>query len=110
MMPTLLDIAGVNFSEQQPVPFEGRSFAPVLQGKRIPEHAEIFWGHANGKAVLQGDWKLVAAERKPWELYHLSEDGTELHDLASEMPEKLNELKKLHAAWTKRTTLNLETK
>tara|TARA_B110000438_G_scaffold32351_1_gene31891 strand:+ start:3710 stop:5314 length:1605 start_codon:yes stop_codon:yes gene_type:complete len=110
MMPTLLDIAGVNFSEQQPVPFEGRSFAPVLQGKRIPEHAEIFWGHAHGKAVLQGDWKLVAAEREPWELYDLSEDGTELHDLASEMPEKLNELKKLHAAWTKRTTLNLETK
>ena len=74
------------------------------------KHAEIFWGHAHGKAVLQGDWKLVAAEREPWELYDLSEDGTELHDLASEMPEKLNELKKLHSAWTKRTTLNLETK
>jgi arylsulfatase A-like enzyme len=110
IMPTLLDIAGVNFSEQQSLPFEGRSFAPVLQGKRISEHAEIFWGHAHGKAVLQGDWKLVSADRAPWELYHLSEDGTELHDLAREMPEKLNVLKTLHAAWVKRTNLNLETK
>ena len=110
VMPTLLDIAGVSFSGQQPVPVEGRSFAPVLQGKRIPEHAEIFWGHNHGKAVLQGDWKLVSADRGPWELYHLKDDGTELHDLAREMPAKRDELKKLHAAWAKRTNLNLEAK
>ena len=108
IMPTLLDIAGVKCSEQHSLPLEGQSFAPILQGKRISEHAAIFWGHNHGKAVLQGDWKLVSADRAPWELYHLSEDGTELHDLASAMPEKLNELRKLHTAWVKRTNLNLE--
>ena len=110
MMPTLLDIAGVSSSGQHSVPIEGRSFAPVLQGKRIPEHADIFWGHNHGKAVLQGNWKIVSADRGPWELYYLPKDGTELHDLAREMPEKLNVLKTLHAAWVKRTNLNLETK
>ena len=36
-----------------------------------------------------GSWKAVAARGKPWELYDLSVDRTELSDLATREPERL---------------------
>lgn len=103
IMPTLLEVAGASV-EQKPLPFEGRSFLGTIQDRPIAARNPIFWAHAKGKAVRDGDWKLVSAERKPWELYNLATDGTELNNLADEMPEKVKALAKLHAEWTKRTS------
>ena len=47
-----------------------------------------------------GDWKLVSAGNAPWELYNLSGDRAEQHNLAEERPEKVKSLAK---AWQKRT-------
>ena len=38
------------------------------------------------------DWN---PENDPWELYNLKEDWSQANDLAAEMPEKLQELKRL---------------
>ena len=44
-------------------------------------------------------WKIVASGKdSPWELYDLSSDRCETHDLAADKPEKVRELA---AIWTK---------
>jgi arylsulfatase len=45
----------------------------------------------------------VAVHGKPWELYNLGADWTELTDLAAKMPEKVAELSAKWNAWAKRT-------
>jgi arylsulfatase len=76
----------------------------------------LWWLHEGNRALRVGDWKLVAAEGTPWELYDLKTDRAEQHDLASKMPEKVQELA---ALWQKQTdeftaltkkTLNLQPK
>jgi len=45
------------------------------------------------------NWKLVSVDNLPWELYDLSKDRTETHDLIAEHPEKASELEKAWNAW-----------
>ncbi|NNM31002.1 MAG: arylsulfatase [Akkermansiaceae bacterium] len=110
IMPTLVGAAGVEWPRpdgagEKPLAMEGRTFLPVLTGSARPAAPleAIFWAHAKGKAVRKGPWKLVREGRKPWELYNLDADGTELHDLAARHPDQVAALRKLHAAWEKRT-------
>jgi arylsulfatase A-like enzyme len=109
VMPTLLDAAGVleDASPQKPLPFEGRSFLPVLQGspEKTTSHEAIFWAHSKGRAVRSGNWKLVSENNKPWELYNLQDDGVELNNLATSKPGKVAELERRFKAWDKRTNL-----
>ena len=55
--------------------------------------------------MRQGNWKLVAAKGEPWELYHLSHDRTELHDVADAQPDRV---KVLEQAWQKIAAENLQ--
>lgn len=106
LMPTLLDLAGLS-TDPRPgfIPFEGESFLAILKGNpdawQTPD--ELHWEHSKGKATRMGDWKLVSENRKPWELYRIYEDGTELNNLADAMPEKVAELEAKHQAWDRRT-------
>jgi arylsulfatase len=43
-------------------------------------------------AIRDGEWKLVAKENKPWELFNMQQDRSELNDLAEKHPEKVKEL------------------
>jgi arylsulfatase len=54
------------------------------------------------KAVRRGKWKIVTVGDKPWELYNMETDRTELNDLSEKMPEKVAELAKLYDAWVRR--------
>ena len=44
------------------------------------------------RAIRWGDWKLVALHKKQWELYDLTIDPTELHDLSSDRPNLVREM------------------
>ena len=105
LMPTLLRAAEVPLPDQKPISLEGRSLLADLVGEveAGDDSRPIFWAHAKGSAVRVGNWKLVRDGRQDWELYDLNKDGTELNDLAGQMPGKVAELKALHEVWKKRT-------
>lgn len=101
--PTILDMAGVPQVSQQHV--DGISFAPLLRGEDYqPE--DLYWhyphyegGFEPSSAIRSGDWKLIEFhEESRVELYDLSNDIGEYHNLAETYPERTKTLRaKLHA-------------
>lgn len=90
LLPTLLAAAGA-----APRSFEGRDlFGPNPEAERT-----LFWEHEGNRAVRRGDWKLVAVHGGPWELYDLKKDRTELLDLASAQPDRVEALSSLYDEW-----------
>ncbi|MHB8594096.1 MAG: arylsulfatase, partial [Acidimicrobiales bacterium] len=107
ILPTVLDLLGleppdvVHGTEQRPV--EGTSFAHCVddagaRSRHVTQYYEMF----GCRALYHDGWKAVTFHpiqdtRVPfdadrWELYHVAEDASECHDLAEELPEKLQEL------------------
>ena len=107
IMPTVLDATELTLPERlndQPrVPMAGLSLLPSLQGKKQPRHEALYFSHAKGQSIRQGDWKLVKAG-KEWELYDLKRDPNELHNLATENAEKVATMKSKFNAWLRAST------
>ncbi|MGC3967246.1 MAG: arylsulfatase [Pirellulales bacterium] len=98
-VPTALELAGVTLPKDREgfavPPLQGRSFAAALTGKAAGERDYVWWLHEDNRAIRAGDWKLVAAKGDPWELYDLSSDRSESHNLAAANPDKVRELETL---------------
>ena len=100
LAPTVLALSGV------PVPaeFQGRSLAPLLAGRPLPERpifAEMLpctsFMHSQ-RVVIQGDYKLyMKYTENTAELYNLREDPTEQKNLYHSQPERARALKALLA-------------
>ena len=73
------------------LPLAGASLVPAFAGEPLDREA-IYWEHEGNRAVRRGDWKLVARNGGPWELYNLAEDRSELHDRSGEMAEKVAQM------------------
>ena len=105
IMATCVDVSGATYPStykgHEIQPMEGVSLAPAFGGRGLGDRA-IYWEHEGNRAVRRGKWKIVSKHPGGWELYDMEADRTELHDLASTHPEKLNELKSLYEAWAKR--------
>ena len=76
-------------------PNDGISFLPAMLGKKQRKHEVLYWEFYEGngsQAVRFGDWKAIRYNlhknsNPPIELYNLSSDIGEEHDLAGEHPE-----------------------
>ncbi len=105
IMPTCLDAAAAEYpktyKDKSILPPEGKSLAPAFDDKTIVRDALCF-EHQGNRAVRLGDFKLVAKNKDPWELYDMAEDRTELKNLIDKLPEKAKELEALYDNWTKR--------
>lgn len=111
LMPTCLDLAGVKapatFEGRRVKPVEGKSLVPILTGKARTPHDFLAWEHFGCRALRQGNWKLVwSTAAKKWELYDMSKDRAETHDLAANLPDKTRELLGLYETWAKKVGVN----
>jgi arylsulfatase A-like enzyme len=104
VFPTVLDAAGV-----QDIPeTDGISMLPLLQGRPHDQqqHPHLFWEfyEQGGKvAVVKGHWKAVRRNTQkdpdaPVELYDLSQDPGEQHDLAEMHAERVAEMSRIMRA------------
>ena len=106
LVPTFLEVAGAKYPAEfngKPIlPLEGRSLTLAFADQPLKREA-LFWEHGGNAAVRSGDWKLVRERRNgPWELYNLKSDRTEVKNLASQEPERLQELAARWNAWAER--------
>ena len=109
LMATCVQLAGAPYPREwqgRPIkPMEGISLAPALQGKPLSRAEPLFWEHESNRAVRDGRWKLVAKADQPWELYDMEADRTEMHDLASKLPEQVRRLSAQWDAWAARANV-----
>jgi len=96
MMPTFAQLAGY----EKPLQTDGISFVPTLLGQEGQQsHESLYWEfhEQNGKqAVRRGQWKgvrlQVGTDQPVFELYDLSNDIHEDHNVAAEHPDIAAEL------------------
>ena len=115
LLPTLLDVAGVEAPAERRgrllQPIAGTSFAPALGDPAAPAaRTQQFYEMIGHRGYYRDGWEIVTRHRPmtpfsddEWELYHLAEDPTELHDLAAEQPERVRDLA---AAWEREAWRN----
>jgi len=116
IMATCVDAAGVKypsrFADHDIIPLEGASLRPTFCGSPFERTDALYFEHHLNCAIRDGDWKLVRkgqpgreAKLFPWELYDMSKDRTELHDLSAKHPKKVAELSAKWEAWAKRANV-----
>lgn len=107
VLPTILDAVGIAapamLNGEPQLPVEGTSMSYCFDdaeapGRRVTQYYEML-GH---RAIYHDGWKAgtlhfprTPYEEERWNLYHVAEDFSEIHDLADEMPEKVAEMKEL---------------
>lgn len=106
LVPTFLALSGTPHADSL-IPSgylrpEGVNLSKVLEKDTAFSRPPIFWEYAGNRAVRKGNWKLVAERAKSWELYHMGQDRTELHDRLADQPAIAAELAALYDAWARR--------
>jgi arylsulfatase A-like enzyme/acetyl esterase/lipase len=96
--PTSIKAAGGSLDQERPV--DGVDLLPYLTGTStgVP-HPWLIWRKLECAAARDGDWKLIRVEQHGFALYNLSTDIGERHDLAGEMPETVEKLRKQLESW-----------
>ena len=98
-MATCVDLADAQYPANKP-PCVGKSLVPTLAGSQSPIHDEpLYWEHEGNAAVRWGNWKLVREYKKPWELYDIGTDRTEMNNLATSNMAKRDELVAMWESW-----------
>lgn len=97
--PTIMDFAGVEASENEPVPINGRSLRPVLDGAADETHSATtpLGMEVSGNGALFLDGYKITRNMPPfgdgvWRLYDLSNDPGETTDLAAVEPERMQSM------------------
>ena len=86
-------------------PLDGKSLVPILHGEAAIERNALFFQFHDHRAVRSGNWKLSSCEGKPWELYRVDTDRTEVQDLAGKEPVMLKQLEALYDQWWNRPAI-----
>jgi arylsulfatase len=105
--PTIFELAGVEapttYRGVDQLPVHGASLVPALASADAPARAEQHFEMGGHRAIYQDGWKAVTFhtsgadyDAEPWELYHLAEDFSEIHDHAAAEPDRLG---RLEARW-----------
>lgn len=104
--PTILDIAGLPLRPEQHL--DGVSLVPLLKQEGDLARDALFWhyphysnqGGIPGGAIRVGDYKLIERfEDGRVHLYNLADDIGERHDLAEQMPERVDAMRRRLHDW-----------
>lgn len=109
LMATCVDLSAAKypseFEERKIFPMEGRSLKAGFAKDR-PDERLLMFEHFGKAAIRKGPWKLVrAGQGRPWELYEIEKDRSEMNDLANEKPELAETLAGLWEREAKRTLI-----
>jgi arylsulfatase len=103
-VPTVLELTGLRkpatWNGEPVPPAPGKSLVPAFAKDLVIPRDSLWWLHEGNRAIRVGHWKLVADKGQPWELYDLSRDRAEQHNLASRLPQKVAELEQV---WQQQT-------
>lgn len=113
IFPTILDLAGINYSKKN---IDGISIVPLLKGDNYLKRKAIFWNYPhyhNGPpsaAILKGDYKLIEWYEKSlmgemdsaYELYDIRTDIEETKNLTDSLRVKTKELAKDLQKWRRK--------
>ncbi len=94
LFPTAVAAAGARRAAN----LDGVDLLPYLTApSATPIRAQHYWRVSPQAALRAGDWKIHRGRgERTWQLYHVTEDIAEEHDLSASQPAKLAELEK---AW-----------
>ena len=96
LLPTVLEAAGspvTKVSDTAPA-LPCRSLVPAFARDNSVQHDYIFYHHEGNRGLRVGDFKLVSSkdDHDAWELYDMSKDRSEQHNLAPQQPEKAQQM------------------
>ncbi len=98
-MDSFVDLAGASYPPGIP-PCVGESLAPLLRGADGPVRTDpIYLEHEGNAAMRWGKWKLVREYEKPWELYDIDQDRTEMNDLSASHSAQRDEMVAMWKQW-----------
>jgi arylsulfatase A-like enzyme len=107
--PTFLQLAGCRTDQSQHI--DGISILPLLKNTKAELERDTFYWHyplekphflggRSAGAIRQGGFKLIEFfDNGQVELCNLADDISEEHNLAAEMPNKVNEMQRSLAKW-----------
>lgn len=104
--PTFYDVAGAEYPKEfngvvtNALP--GKSLLPVLFGQEesVQREKPLCWERAGNQAVRLGNWKYLSIyPENEEELYDLSTDRGENHNVAAEHPEIVAQMRAIYAQW-----------
>jgi hypothetical protein len=107
----------VNGTEQ--LPLEGSSLLYTFDHPNEPSnHPVQYFATVGNLAIYKDGWwagrrawsswepaRIGGADKQPWELYHVSDDYSQAHNLATQYPDKLKELRQLFDQEAKRNNV-----
>ncbi|MGC2403601.1 MAG: arylsulfatase [Acidobacteriaceae bacterium] len=120
IVPTIYEAAGIKppttVNGIPQLPLVGSSLQYTFDHPDAPtHHTEQYFATVGNIAIYKDGWWAGRrawspwepqaggdVNKQPWELYHVSEDYSQAHDLAAKDPQKLNELKQLFDEEAKR--------
>ena len=116
LVPTLLEAAGIDAAKTVG-PLDGVSLVKLLRGGELPARP-LFWHFPNytnqggrpAGAIRDGDWKLVEQfEDGSLELYNLATDVGETRNVATEQPQRVEQMAAALRAWRARVGARMPT-
>lgn len=109
LLPTCLELAQAEYPEyfngKKTIPPDGKSLIPLINQEITAIHDTLFWEHVGGRAVRIGDWKMASLKGETWELFDLSVDRTEMNNLATEQPERVESMNAIWEEWARKMKL-----
>lgn len=119
LMPTFLELANMQYPEGEKWKVEpegnlktewniqalsGKSMVPLLSDKPSIKRPYFIGRFARNAMVIKGKWKLVTQnkankEKQNWALFNITEDPSELVNLANKYPDTVTELYQIFTDW-----------